>query len=374
MRRALIACGGTGGHLAPGIALAEELLSRGWECRLLISGKQVDSMLVQKYTQFKYEAIAGSALSFHPVKFLRFLRDLLSGYRTCTRIIRSNGPELVVGFGGFISASALLAGARYGVPVAIHEANQIPGRVTRLTSRFANRVYLPDGVVLKEAKKDCVRNAGMPLRAEFERSARCEAKRILGFDPDEKLLLVFGGSQGALALNEWAKRYSRALNEKQIQLLCLTGMSDGCSDSASNASGESTQSKTSFVKFSEQMAMLLSAADLAISRAGAGSIAELIRCRVPAILVPYPHASDNHQLFNAKKFVTQGGGVLCPQEEMNGLLNTVLDVISSDEKRNRLAKNLEAMDQSNSQSEIADDLERLAATVREGQKEALREN
>lgn len=371
MRRALIACGGTGGHLAPGIALAEELLSRGWECKLLISGKQVDSMLVQKYTQFKYEAIAGSGLSFHPVKFFRFLRDLLDGYRSCGRIIRSSGPELVVGFGGFISASALLAGARNGVPVAIHEANQIPGRVTRLTSRFASRVYLPNGVVLKEAKKDCIRNVGMPLRTEFERRSKGEAKRVLGFDPDKKLLLVFGGSQGALALNEWAKQHSRILNENQIQLLCLTGMSGGCSESAIIDSDEAAQSKTIFMEFSEQMAILLSAADLAISRAGAGSIAEFIRCRVPAILVPYPHAADNHQLFNAQRFVTQGGGVLCRQEEMKSLLNIALDVISSDEKRNRLMENLEAMDQSNSQSEIADDLERLATTTKDGQKEAL---
>ncbi len=373
MRRALIACGGTGGHLAPGIALAEELLSRGWECRLLISGKQVDSMLVQKYTQFKYEAIAGSGLSLRPIQFLRFLRDLLNGYRSCVRIIRLSGPELVIGFGGFISASALLAGVRNGVPVAIHEANQIPGRVTRLTSRFANRVYLPDGVVLKEASKGCIRNVGIPLRTEFERQSKGEAKRILGFDSEKKLLLVFGGSQGALALNEWAKEHSRFLNEKQIQLLCLTGMS-GCLDSTGKESDEEFQSMTVFMQFSEEMAVLLSAADLAISRAGAGSIAELIRCRVPAILVPYPHAADNHQLFNAQSFVTQGGGFLCRQEEMNNLLDTVLDVIFSDEERDRLAKNLEAMDQSNSQSEIADDLERLVAITRSGQKEALQVN
>ena len=357
--------------MAPGIALAEELLSRGWECKLLISGKQVDSILVQKYTQFKYEAIAGSGLSFHPVKLFRFLRDLLNGYRSCGRIIRSSGPELVVGFGGFISASALLAGARNGVPVAIHEANQIPGRVTRLTSRFASRVYLPNGAVLKEAKKDCIRNVGMPLRTEFERRSKGEAKRVLGFDPDKKLLLVFGGSQGALALNEWAKQHSRILNENQIQLMCLTGMSGGCSESATIDSDEAAQSKTIFMEFSEQMAILLSAADLAISRAGAGSIAELIRCRVPAILVPYPYAADNHQLFNAQRFVTQGGGVLCQQEEIKSLLNIALDMISSDEKRNRLTENLEAMDQSNSQSEIADDLERLATITKDGQKEAL---
>ncbi len=371
MRRALIACGGTGGHLAPGIALAEELLSRGWICRLLISGKQVDSRLVQKYTQFEFQAIAGRGLSFRPVPLFRFLKDLLAGYRNCAQMIRSIRPDVVVGFGGFISASALLAGVRNGVPVAIHEANQIPGRVTRLSSRYANRVYLPEGVTLKGTKDKRIHPVGMPLRAEFTRQPKDEAKCQLGFDPDKKLLLVFGGSQGAQSLNEWANGNSSTLNDNEIQLLCLTGMTGDYSDRESSGSNLPDRAKTVFMGFSDQMATLLSAADLAISRAGAGSIAELIRCRVPTILIPYPYAADNHQYFNAKRFVGQGGGVLIRQEALDSLLETATDLMKSDARLDQIVQNLAAMDQLNPRSEIADDLERLAASGRNRQKEAL---
>lgn len=370
MRRALIACGGTGGHLAPGIALAEELMSRGWVCKLLISGKQVDSRLVQKYTQFEYQAIAGRGLSFRPVPLFKFLKDLLAGYRTCVRIIRSSRPEIVVGFGGFISASALLAGTRNGVPVAIHESNQIPGRVTRLSSRYANRVYLPAGVILGGANAHRIQHVGMPLRTEFMRHPKEKAKSILGFDPSKKLLLVFGGSQGAQSLNLWAKENSRTLNEREIQLLCLTGMLGDSSDTRSSSSNDLGDAKTAFIAFSDQMATLLSAADLAISRAGAGSIAELIRCRVPAILIPYPHAADNHQYFNAKRFEEAGGGLLLQQEALGELLRVSTDLIESESKLEQIVENLEVLDRLDSKAEIADDLELLAASIGKGKKEA----
>jgi UDP-N-acetylglucosamine--N-acetylmuramyl-(pentapeptide) pyrophosphoryl-undecaprenol N-acetylglucosamine transferase len=184
VKKALIACGGTGGHLAPGIALAEELVSRGWSCELLISKKQVDVQLVKKYRQFVYDSIPGCAMSLSPIPFAAFVRDLFSGVCLCIAKIRNTRPDAVIGFGGFSSASALLAGVITKTPVAIHEANRVPGRVTRLVSRFANRVYLPADVYLKSAGEGRTLHVGIPIRTEIEKIPKEEAKRQLGFIPN----------------------------------------------------------------------------------------------------------------------------------------------------------------------------------------------
>ncbi len=362
MRRALIACGGTGGHLSPGIALAEELLSRGWKCELLISNKQVDSRLVNKYGAFEYASIPGSALSFSPVRFLKFIGNLVSGIRLCARKIRETKPDVVVGFGGFLSAPALLAGKFSKTPVVIHEANRIPGRLTRLASKFVDRLYLPHGVTMKIYRSDRIRSMGMPVRSEIKKILRSQAKQELGFDPDRKLLLVFGGSQGARSLNKWVEDTLDSLAEAEIQVLCLTGLGGEREGETLSPSKKGGSVKSLFLGFSDQMALMLSAADLAVSRSGAGSIAEIERCRTPSILVPYPYAADNHQHFNAQRFESEGGCITVEHYSMSELLDRVMEIINDDSRLRQFEANLEAMDRAVAQVEMAEDLEEIIAS------------
>lgn len=357
MKRALIACGGTGGHLAPGIALAEELVSRGWSCELLISKKQVDAQLVKKYRQFEYDSIPGCAMSFSPVRFSKFLRDLFSGVRICIRKIRKTQPDAVIGFGGFSSASALLAGIFTKIPVAIHEANRVPGRVTRLLSRFANRVYLPTDVYLKSVRSGRTFNVGMPIRTEIEKMAKDEAKRLLGFDPNRKLLLVFGGSQGARSLNEWMAASMEPLALDSVQMLCLTGNREDEAEERMYPAKAGEPVRSLILGFSDQMALLLSAADLAVSRSGAGSIAEIARCRTPSVFIPYPYAADEHQFYNAKRVTDAGGGLLLNHESMDELFELVRITISDDDGLREFESCLEAIDGIDAKSIIADDIE-----------------
>ncbi|MDE0768072.1 MAG: UDP-N-acetylglucosamine--N-acetylmuramyl-(pentapeptide) pyrophosphoryl-undecaprenol N-acetylglucosamine transferase [Opitutaceae bacterium] len=357
MKRALIACGGTGGHLAPGIALAEELVSRGWSCELLISKKQVDAQLVKKYRQFEYDSIPGCAMSFSPVRFSKFLRDLFSGVRICIRKIRKTQPDAVIGFGGFSSASALLAGIFTKIPVAIHEANRVPGRVTRLLSRFANRVYLPTDVYLKSVRSGRTFNVGMPIRTEIEKMAKDEAKRLLGFDPNRKLLLVFGGSQGARSLNEWMAASMEPLALDSVQMLCLTGNREDEAEERMYPAKAGEPVRSLILGFSDQMALLLSAADLAVSRSGAGSIAEIARCRTPSVFIPYPYAADDHQFYNAKRVTDAGGGLLLNHESMDELFELVRITISDDDGLREFESCLEAIDGIDAKSIIADDIE-----------------
>jgi len=365
MNRALIACGGTGGHLSPGIALAQELINRGWQCRLLISSKKVDARLVKKYKEIEYDTIPGSGLSFRPLALFRFVRDFVKGYRVCSRKVEAYKPDALVGFGGFISAPSLLAGSRKGVKVAIHEANRVPGRATRLTSHIANRIYLPKGVSLSGKRADRVLHAGIPLRTEIAPTDKRAARQSLGLEESRKTLLVFGGSQGARSLTNWSIENASRLRQKGIQLICLKGLSDASEQverEGENARGPLAR----FFDFSDDMPTLLSAADLVVSRAGAGSIAEIARCGVPAILIPYPFAADDHQTRNAEEFENQGGGMLLPDQRIGELFTIVEQLIGDDSQLDGMKKRLQLIDAGNSSSDIANDLEALISECQSG--------
>jgi len=358
MNRALIACGGTGGHLSPGIALAQELVSRGWQCRLLISSKKVDARLIEKYKEIEYETIPGSGLSFRPLALCRFVRDFIKGYRVCLGKVEAYKPDVLVGFGGFISAPSLLAGSRKGVKIAIHEANRVPGRATRLTSRIASRIYLPNGVSLSGKRSDRVLHSGIPLRNEIAPTDKRAARKALGLDESRKTLLVFGGSQGARSLTNWSIENASRLRRKGLQLICLAGLSNASEQVDQDGKSE-PDPLVRFLDFSDDMPTLLSAADLVVSRAGAGSIAEIARCGVPAILIPYPFAADDHQTRNAEEFENQGGGMLLPDQRIGELFAIVEQLIGDDAKLDGMRKRLVLIDAGNSRSDIANDLEAL---------------
>lgn len=360
MRKAIIACGGTGGHMSPGIALAEELTSRNWKCTLLISNKQVDSRLVKKYEQFEYETVEGRPFSVRPDRFVLFVISLVRGTIKCSGMMHQKNPDVVIGFGGFLSMPAMLAGFFAGLPTAIHEANRVAGRVTRIVSLFARRIYLPKGVSVKTKRRSRIRYIGMPVRNEIFSRSKSAAKRKLGLDPQLKLLVIMGGSQGAESLNKWVKSSLPSLAQREIQVFCLTGGShaDG---SMTFKSPKGTEVTSLFRRFSDDMATVLSAADLVVSRSGAGSIAEMMRCRAPGILLPYPYSADDHQVANAENFEMLGCGIQMSQDFIGDLLKEVQDVLFNEWLMQKFRHNLELADRSDVRSFMANDLERIVS-------------
>ncbi len=358
MKRAIIACGGTGGHMSPGIALAEELTSRNWKCTLLISNKQVDSRLVKKYGQFEYETVDGRPFSIRPDRLLLFLVSLVRGTIKCSRMIHAKSPDVVIGFGGFLTLPDMLAGFFAGLPTVIHEANRVAGRVTRIVSWFARRIYLPKGVSVQTKRSSRIRFVGMPVRSEIVSMSKSTAKRKLGLDPQLKLLVIMGGSQGAESLNKWVKASLPSLAQKEVQVFCLTGGSEADS-SMTFKSPMGTEVKSLFRRFSDEMAIVLSAADLVVSRSGAGSIAEMIRCRTPGILIPYPYSADDHQVANAENFEMLGCGIHMSQDYLGDLSKEVQDVLFNEWLLQKFRRNLELADRSDVRAFMANDLERI---------------
>ena len=161
-------------------------------------------------------------------------------------------------------------------------------------------MYLPEGVLLDGISPEVIRNIGYPLRKEFRRIPKERARKQLGISLHDRLLVVLGGSQGAVALNRWVKDNLESLAAEGISTYCLTGMNNE-SSGVVQLEGLGGQIVTNrFVSFTDEMNTVLSAADLVISRAGAGAIAEIVRCRIPSILIPYPFAAVNPQCLNGE--------------------------------------------------------------------------
>jgi UDP-N-acetylglucosamine--N-acetylmuramyl-(pentapeptide) pyrophosphoryl-undecaprenol N-acetylglucosamine transferase len=360
----LISCGGTGGHLSPGISLAEGLVAKGHTVRLLISHKKVDARLVEKYPHFEFVRIPGTGFSFNPVKFFRCVVSQLQGLSFCRRLVREARPDAIVGFGGFTSTGVVIAGRLKKVPVALHESNRVPGRAIRTLGRFAQRVYLPPGIKLASVRAAATRHVGLPVRKEIVRLPQASARAALGFDAHQRMLVVFGGSQGATVLNDWVRREFPRLANEGVQVCCITGMGKGQDEVIELKTKTGAPVRAHFKSFCDQVAELLSAADLVVSRAGAGTIAELIRCETPAVLVPFPQAADNHQRANAEFFERQGGGIVVDQTSVNSLATEVLDVIFNDTLLRKFRANLQRMDRANSLTVMLADLDELIAARR----------
>ena len=357
MKNIVIACGGTGGHLTPGIALAQSLELLGCPTWLLISQKQVDSRLASKYPDLTFIPMPGVPLVKTPWGVIRFIKAFVLSFFRSRSFFHKIDADALIGFGGFSSFGPALAARTCSIPFHVHEANRVVGKAVRFLANRANRVYLPLGVSIAGVSSEKISHIGYPLRSDFRRIPMERARKCLGVSMSDKLLLVLGGSQGASSLNSWVKDNLAQLAEDGISVYCLTGLREQNSGTVQleGIGGETITSR--FVSFSDQMHILMSAANLVISRAGAGSIAEVVRCRVPSILVPYPYAADRHQHANAQYLEAKGGSVVCPEEQMTDkLLLEVREVMFNEEFRAVLRRNLYSLDYDDVATVLAKDL------------------
>jgi len=354
MKNIIIACGGTGGHLTPGISLAQSLEQMGSACWLFISQKNVDSRLSSKYPELSFVDMPGAPFLKTPLGLFRFAKQLCLSFFRSRKFIRKVGADAVVGFGGFSTLGPALAAMSCGIPFHLHEANRVAGKAVSFLAQRAKQVYLPEGVGLKGVNPEKLVHLGYPLRADFRKIPMERARQRLGIPMQDRLLVVLGGSQGATALNTWVKENLEELARDGISVYCLTGMQKQSSGvvQLEGLGGEVITSR--FVDFSDQMHVVLSAANLVISRAGAGAIAEIIRCRVPAIFIPYPHAADNHQHVNGTYLEAKGGAVVCAESKIKNLLiEEVRELMFNEEFRSILMRNLYALDHGDMSQKLA---------------------
>ncbi len=298
----LIAASGTGGHLFPALAVAEALPD-DWQVHWLGVPDRLETELVP--SRYPLHTVRAGGLQGKGLRKLWNLLQLLLAVVPVRRLIRREEVSAVFSSGGYIAAPAILAARWCGVPVVLHESNAVPGRVTRLLGPLCTRVAvgLPQAVERLTRCRPLV--CGTPVRRAFLTPADLPAWVPRGAGP---LLLVMGGSQGALRLNRMVRPLLPLLAANGCRVVHLTGSQDPDAGQL-NLDGVVERA------FSDELPGLLQHCDLAISRAGAGSLSELAVCGTPAILVPFPQAADRHQDANAAAAAAVGAAVIVWQHD-----------------------------------------------------------
>ncbi len=313
---AVIACGGTGGHLFPGVAVAEVLRARGHEVLLFISEKEIDSLAVEGRTEFRIEKLPTVALPspFSPA-VLAFARRFNESLSLCRDIFRKFSPHVVLGMGGFTSTAPVIAGRMRKVPTFIHESNAFPGKANKHTARFVRAVLLGFQECAAFFPRAKTEFTGTPIRSTLQRIERRAALEKLGLRPDLPTLLVMGGSQGASGINQALIKAMPSLQNVPLQFIHLSGSRD---ERLLEDNYRRENIPAYVAAFHHRMEEVYSAADFAIARSGAASLAELAAFALPALLVPYPYAADDHQTRNAEIFVRANAAVMVKEAELTG--------------------------------------------------------
>ena len=336
--RVVIAGGGTGGHLYPALAIAEAFRRKVPETRVIFLG-------TARGLEAKVVPSEGYELVLLPVRGLlrkMTLQNLLFPFRLaysigkCVLLFRRFRPHLVLGTGSYVAGPALTAARWLGIPRAIQEQNSFPGLVNRLHGDRADAVFLGFEAAKRYFKrKDRIFVYGNPLRGDLRGYPKARAYEKYGLQPQHRTLLIFGGSQGAKRLNEIvAEAIPEIAKDEALQILWLVG-----SAWYERWRGLEQPGKIKILAYEPEMAAAYAIADLALCRAGAMTIAELTLCGIPAIYVPFPFATADHQTMNARAVVEAGGGVLIAENELDRqvLLQTVLELLHDQAKLQTMA-------------------------------------
>ena len=359
--RIAIACGGSGGHLFPGLAVAQALSEHGHEILLLVSEKEIDATALKAHPEFRSEKLPSIGLpSVLSPAFIRFLRRAWESLSRCREVFRRYRPLAVLSMGGFTSTAPLIAAKMAGIPSLIHESNSIPGRANRLGARFASRVLLGFAECrVHLPRAECV-VTGTPVRTAMMASiSREQALAIFRLDPSRKTLLITGGSQGASGINQLLFRAAPLLRNLPLQIIHLTGERD---DRLAAANYLRENIPAYVVPFHHRMEEALSCADLVISRAGASSLSELSHFGLASILIPYPFATDNHQESNASVFVRAAAAEMLLEADTTPeiLSRLITNLLDDDRRRQSMAMNAKNVLPRNAAQRVVDAIGEVA--------------
>jgi UDP-N-acetylglucosamine--N-acetylmuramyl-(pentapeptide) pyrophosphoryl-undecaprenol N-acetylglucosamine transferase len=371
--KVMIACGGTGGHLFPGLAVAEALRSRQHQIRLLVSEKAIDQTALAALTD-SCDPSRGIAVEVVPAvgyegsrQLIRFCVRLARATRGCAAACDEFGPDVVLGMGGFTSAPAVI-GAQWcrkrGTATLIHESNAVPGKANRWAGRFADHVAVGLADCARFFGRKPVTVTGTPIRAALRRGKVANARTRLGLKSGRLTVLVAGGSQGAHAINEAVTAALPELKQRAdvLQFIHLTGAQD---EQSMREAYEENGFEASVMSFCRQMELAYSAADVVVTRSGASTLTEIAAFGLPAILVPYPHAAGNHQWHNARVFERAGAARLIDQSRFDGmhaecgkpLAIVMAELLDNEEARVNMAKAARALATEDAAERIATLLE-----------------
>ena len=343
--RILIAASGTGGHLFPAIALAQELPD--CEIEWLGTANRMETSLVPDDYPLNIISVEGFQQKFS-LKTLKIISGFITSIFQTRKLIKEHQIDAVFTTGGYIAAPAILAARWQNKPAIIHESNYIPGKVTKFLSRWCDVVALGFAGTSKYLPKTETVHVSTPVRSQFLTPQPLD----LNIPDDATVILVAGGSQGAVAINKLVREAAPTWFDLGAYVIHLTGKNDPDADSLQHSQYIS-------MPFSDNMAGLLQRANLAISRSGAGTITELAFTGTPAVLIPYPYAAEDHQTYNAKELSDAGAAIVYQQSDLTVeiLQEKVSQLLRSPERLKDMANKAKSL-------AITDSAARLANIVR----------
>ncbi len=345
----LIAASGTGGHLFPALALAQQLPDYQIEW-LGVPDRLEQTLVPKEYPLFTIpvEGFQGGL----GLKTFKVFWGLISSVFTVRKLLKSHKIKVICTTGGYIAGPTIVAARSLGIPVILHEANFIPGKVTKWFASSCHTVALGFAGTAQFLPNVKTVWVSTPVRSQFRASQSLD----LPIPENMPVIVVLGGSQGAVSVNQQIRPCVAAWVKAGAYIVHLTGKNDPDAEKFSH-------SNYLALAFYENMAGLLQRANLAISRSGAGTLTELAVTKTPSILIPYPFAAEDHQRYNAKVFGEAGAAYIYPQKQLTAeiLENVVLDLLRSPDK-------LKSMAEAASSLAIIDSAEKLADLVRQAVK------
>ncbi|MGL5081822.1 MAG: undecaprenyldiphospho-muramoylpentapeptide beta-N-acetylglucosaminyltransferase [Microcoleaceae cyanobacterium] len=349
-KRLLVAASGTGGHLFPAIATVAHL--RTYQIEWLGVPDRLETQIVpQQYPlhTVKVEGFQTKGLAALGV-FARFVNAIWQ----VRQILKQGQFQGVFTTGGYIAAPAILAARWLGLPVVLHESNVLPGKVTRFLSPWCSVVALGFAATqqyLPRARKTLT--VGTPVRAAFQ----FEAEPLpFGIPPEAPVIVVIGGSQGAVSVNQLVRQAAPSWFEQGAWVVHLTGTNDPDVNILKHP-------QYLEMPFFDNMAALLHRADLALSRSGAGTLTELAITSTPSILIPYPYAAEDHQTYNARAFADRGAAVMLVQQQLTPelLASKVLYLLQTPETLRTMAESAKSLAVTDSAEQLADLIQKTLA-------------
>ena len=356
--RFIISGGGTGGHIYPAVAIANELKSRFPEAEFLFVGAE-DKMEMQKVPQEGY-AIKGLWIAGIQRKITldnaMFPLKLTSSLFNSFKIIKKFKPDVVIGTGGFASGAVLKVASMLGIPTVIQEQNSYPGITNKLLAKKANKICVAYENLERFFPKDKMILTGNPVRQDLiNEASKSEAVAYFKLDANKKTLLVLGGSLGARRINQLIEKELDFLLSQNIQIIWQCGKLY-----LNDYSKYNEKDNVQVVAFIDRMDLVYAAADVVISRSGASSVSELCIVGKPTIFIPSPNVAEDHQTKNAKAISDRNGAILIKESELETQFEMVFtDLISNESKQLELSQNIKKLAKPNATKDIVEEIMKL---------------
>jgi UDP-N-acetylglucosamine--N-acetylmuramyl-(pentapeptide) pyrophosphoryl-undecaprenol N-acetylglucosamine transferase len=355
--------GGTGGHIYPALAVAEQITKLRPQAKIhfFCSSRNIDKQILEQ-TDFEYTGLSATGFSAHPGKLISFFRLFWASYETAKKAIAESEDVVVFGCGGFVSAPVCLAAHKCRVPIGLLNVDIVPGRANKIIRRWADEIFLQfeETAQYFKGKGVNVNIVGCPLRSGFDNPQPSRAAEQLKLDKDKEILLVTGASSGSESINRTVCSLLGKLDAfaDDWQIVHLAGVKNE-EKVKSDYSGAKISHRV--LGYFDDMADLLAAAELVIGRSGAVSVAEYAAAETPSICMPYPHHKDMHQYLNAGKLVEAGAAVVVddlPDEKDRAewLWEELQELMRDEKKRQEMKIACRAVAEKQASVKVADKL------------------